>query len=100
MSEASSVTRYRKARPDLPRRIAETRLKSMLIALLFTGICASFGVLLGLMPLAVSSGSRSPATSRFWPPGNTRPSPAAAGFSSRWPTLLSSFAPGSAAQAW
>lgn len=38
---------------DLPRRIADTRLKSMLIALLFTGICAGFGVLLGLMPLAV-----------------------------------------------
>jgi heat shock protein HtpX len=32
--------------------MADTRLQSVLIALLFTGICAGFGVLLGLMPLA------------------------------------------------
>ena len=36
---------------DFPQRIADTRFQSVLIALLFTGICASFGVLLGLMAL-------------------------------------------------
>ncbi len=35
----------------LPRRIADTKLQSVLIALLFTTICASFGVLVGVMVL-------------------------------------------------
>ena len=41
---------------NLPHRITDTRLKSVLIALLFTGICAGFGVLLGSMVLAVVVG--------------------------------------------
>ena len=63
MSEAGSVDQGRQALSDLPRRIADTRLQSVLIALLFTAICAGFGVLLGLMVLAFVVGGTVKANS-------------------------------------
>jgi len=56
LSEAGAVDRRGQALSDLPRRIADTRLQSVLIALLFTAICAGFGLVLGAMVLLVVVG--------------------------------------------
>jgi len=48
MSATDAPSTTRSTTSDLPQRIADTRLQSVLIAALFVGVCSSFGVLLAL----------------------------------------------------